>query len=130
MAYPSESGPFATGADAPPPPPPPPLPPELAGTLARLEGAGTAPPRRRAARASRTATRAVWSGVWAGAAALLLLLVLLAQNTRDVPLSFLWMHARVPLGLALLLAGCCGVCVAVAAVSLYLIRRSRRARRR
>lgn len=126
MAYPSEKRPLNPAEDAPPP-----LPPELAGTLAGLEGAGEAPPPRRAAvRVPRTRTSAVWFGVWAGAVALILLIVFVAQNTGNVRLSFLWLDGQIPLALAMLIAGVCGAFIAMAVASVRIIQLRRLVRRR
>src|SRR3954449_4651726 len=102
MAHPPEDRPNA--APPPPPPPPPSLPPELAGTLAGLPGAGKAPPPRRSdTSVPRTRTSAVWFGVWAGAVALILLIVFVAQNTGNVRIEFLWMDGQISLALAMLI---------------------------
>jgi len=127
MAYPSENLPLTPAKDAPPPPP---LPPELAGTLAGLAGAGDAPPRREPSRVPRTRTSAVWFGVWAGALGLILLVIFVAQNTGDVRLSFLWLDGRIPLALAMLIAGVCGAFVAMAVASARIIQLRRLVRRR
>jgi uncharacterized integral membrane protein len=73
----------------------------------------------------RTVTSAVWFGVWAGVAALILLIIFVAQNTAGVEINFLWMHGRIPLALGLLIAGVCGalVAMAVAAVRIIQLRR-------
>jgi uncharacterized integral membrane protein len=91
-----------------PPSSPPSLPPELAGTLAGLPG--VEPPPRRGRRAP-----VFWFRVGAGATVLLLLTVFVAQNLRDVELSFLWMRGRAPLALAMFVAGVLGALTALAA---------------
>ncbi|MEU7906612.1 lipopolysaccharide assembly protein LapA domain-containing protein [Actinoplanes sp. NPDC049118] len=127
MAYPPEDRPVAAPEDGAPPP----LPPELAGTLAGLEGAGKAPPPRRPDTAvPRTRTSAVWFGVWAGAVALILLIIFVAQNTGNVRLSFLWMDGQISLALAMLIAGVCGAFVAMAVASVRIIQLRRLVRRR
>ena len=120
MAHPSENRPFTPTGDTPPP-----LPPELAGTLAGLEGAGEAPSHREPVKVPRTRTSAVWFGVWAGAFSLILLIIFVAQNTGNVRLSFLWFDGQIPLGLAMLIAGVCGafIAMAVAAVRIIQLRR-------
>jgi len=120
MAHPSENRPFTPTGDTPPP-----LPPELAGTLAGLEGAGEAPSHREPVKVPRTRTSAVWFGVWAGAFALILLIIFVAQNTGNVRLSFLWFDGQIPLALAMLIAGVCGafIAMAVAAVRIIQLRR-------
>jgi uncharacterized integral membrane protein len=125
MAYPSENRPLTPAEDTSPP-----LPPELAGTLAGLPGAGEAPSRRESAKVPRTRTSAVWFGVWAGAFGLILLIIFVAQNTADVPLSFLWLDGRIPLALAMLIAGVCGAFVAMAVASVRIIQLRRLVRRR
>jgi uncharacterized integral membrane protein len=125
MAYPSENRPLTPAEDAPPP-----LPPELAGTLAGLEGAGEAPPRREHAKVPRTRTSAVWFGVWAGALSLILLIIFVAQNTGAVKLSFLWLDGQIPLALAMLIAGVCGAFIAMAVASVRIIQLRRLVRRR
>jgi len=126
MAFPPEPRPSTTPADVPPP-----LPPELAGTLAGLEGAGEAPPPRRApTRVPRTRTSAIWFGVWAGAVALILLIIFVAQNTGTVELSFLWMQVRISLALAMLIAGLCGALIAMAVAAARIIQLRKLVRRR
>jgi len=125
MVFPSENRPPTPAEDAPPP-----LPPELAGTLAGLEGAGEAPPRREPSGVPRTRAGAVWFGVWAGALGLILLIIFVAQNTGNVRLSFLWFDGRIPLALAMLIAGVCGALIALAVASVRIIQLRRLVRRR
>ena len=106
----------------------PPLPDELAQTLAGLGPAGEAPPRRGAG-TRRSGPGLAPPAVWVGAAALLLLFVFVVQNTGGVEIGFLWMHGRVPLALALLLAGIAGAVIA-RAVGTASSRLRRPARRR
>ena len=105
----------------------PPLPDELAQTLAGLGPAGEAPSRRGAG-ARRSEPGGPRPAIWAGAAALVLLLVFALQNTGGVEIGFLWMRGRVPLALALLLAGIAGVVIAraVGAAGKQLRRPARR----
>ncbi|MEV4708896.1 LapA family protein [Actinoplanes sp. NPDC049316] len=124
MAYPSEQWPVPPAdpdrkTDAAPP-----LPDELAQTLAGLGPAGEAPARRPGTR--RPGAR---PAVWAGALALMLLIVFVAQNTGGVEIGFLWMRGQVSLALALILAGVAGVVIA-RAVTATLGRIRRPARRR
>jgi uncharacterized integral membrane protein len=72
-----------------------------------------------------TRTSAAWFGIWAGVAALILLIIFVAQNTRAVEVSFLWMHGQISLALALLIAGVGGavIAMAVAAVRIVQLRR-------
>ena len=62
----------------------------------------------------KTRTGAAWVGVCLAALIAIALIVFLAQNTRRVHVSFLWMDATTPLALALLIA-------AVAAALLMLV---------
>jgi uncharacterized integral membrane protein len=78
----------------------------------------------------RTRTSAVWFGVWAGAVALILLIVFVAQNTGNVRIEFLWMDGQISLALAMLIAGVCGVLVAMAVASVRIIQLRRLVRRR
>jgi uncharacterized integral membrane protein len=54
------------------------------------------------------------------------LLVFMLQNTRDVEVTFLWMHGTLPLTLALLIAG---VGMAILAMVVGVVRLTRRDRR-
>jgi uncharacterized integral membrane protein len=78
----------------------------------------------------RTRTSAVWFGVCAGAVALILLIVFVAQNTGNVRIEFLWMDGQISLALAMLIAGVCGVLVAMAVASVRIIQLRRLVRRR
>jgi uncharacterized integral membrane protein len=71
---------------------------------------------KRARRASLglTRTSAAWLGVWAGVLAVIVLIIFVAQNTYSVEISFLWLHGRISLALALLIAGVAGAAVAMA----------------
>ncbi|MFI5496888.1 hypothetical protein [Actinoplanes sp. NPDC051859] len=100
----------------------PPLPDELARTLAGLGPAGTAP----ATRGDRV-SRLRPAGLGLAAAALVLALVFLGQNTDGVDITFLWADTRVPFALALVAAGLAG---AVIARSVSLLRMTTRRRRR
>lgn len=61
-----------------------------------------APPSSR--RVPRTRTGAAWVGLTAAALIAVALIVFLAQNTRTIEISFLWMTARTSLAIALLIA--------------------------
>jgi uncharacterized integral membrane protein len=87
---------------------------------------GTSPP---VGRAPRTRTGTAWFAVCAAAAALVVLIVFMLQNTRSVEVTFLWMHGNVPLALALLIAGV-GVAVLAMAVGAARIGQLRRLARR
>jgi uncharacterized integral membrane protein len=52
----------------------------------------------------KTRTSSTWVGVAVGLAVLLVVIIFIWQNTADAPLHFLWLHGRVPIGLAALLA--------------------------
>lgn len=54
---------------------------------------------------SGTRTSAAWLGVCLAAVLLVVLIVFLLQNTNSVEVTFLWMHGRLPLAIALLIAG-------------------------
>ena len=129
MTYPPEDRP-ASSPDLGEPLPPQPL--EPASPSSDLQSPDLLPPeedtatvRRERGTVPRTRTSAVWFGVWAGAAALILLIIFVAQNTRDVEVSFLWMHGQISLALALLIAGVGGavIAMAVAAVRIVQLRR-------
>lgn len=53
---------------------------------------------------SGTRTSAAWLGVCLAAVLLVLLIVFLLQNTNNIEVSFLWMHGRLPLAIALMIA--------------------------
>jgi uncharacterized integral membrane protein len=55
-------------------------------------------------RIPRTRTAVAWTGICVAAAASLVLVVFMAQNTRRTEVTFLWMHGSIPLALALLIA--------------------------
>jgi uncharacterized integral membrane protein len=107
----------------------PPRAPEPGPIAVRPDPVVTAPGR--PAGVPRTRTSAVWFGIWAGAAVLVLLIVFIAQNTAKVEITFLWMHGTIPLALALLSAGV-GVAViamGVAAARIAQLRKLLRRRR-
>jgi len=72
-----------------------------AAPQATPEPSGTTP----AGPVSGTRTSAAWLGICLAAALLVVLIVFLLQNTNSVEVSFLWMHGRLPLAVALLIAG-------------------------
>src|SRR4051812_46577998 len=78
------------------------LPPPAHPEPAAAEPGGQPGPARRAPYARISAA---WSGVWAGAVAVILLIIFIGQNTAKVPINFLWMHGLIPVALALLIAG-------------------------
>ena len=80
----------------------------------------TSPPSDRTRRRSlRTRAGTAWFAVCTAAAALVVLIVFMLQNTRSVEVTFLWMHGNVPLALALLVAG---VSVAILAMAVGEVR--------
>ena len=83
---------------------------------------------------TRTPTRAsgVWAAVVAGLVVLVVLIVFILENQKQVKISFFGASGRLPLGVALLLAAVIGgllVTFAGMARLLELRRRARRARR-
>lgn len=77
----------------------------------------------------RTRTGATWFGICAAAATLVVLIVLMLQNTRSVEISFLWLHGTLPLALGLLTAGV-GTAIVVTVVGTARIAQLRRHTRR
>jgi uncharacterized integral membrane protein len=82
-----------------------------------------------AGRVPRTRTGAAWFGLCTAAAALVVLIVFMLQNTRSVEVTFLWMHGSAPLALALLVAGV-GVAIMAIAVGVARTTQLRRMSRR
>ena len=91
----AQAEPVAPQQAAPPTAVPPPLPPQH--------------------RIKRTRTSGIWVAVGFFAVILLLLLIFILQNGTDVSVSYLGMHGRLPLGVALLLAAVSGVLLVVLA---------------
>jgi uncharacterized integral membrane protein len=77
----------------------------------------------------RTRLSAAWFGIWAGAVALILLIIFVAQNTANVRIDFLWMSGNVSLAVALLIAGVGGAIIAMAVAALRIIQLRRLVRR-
>ncbi|MFC6016330.1 lipopolysaccharide assembly LapA domain-containing protein [Plantactinospora solaniradicis] len=75
---------------------------------------------------ARTRLGPTWLRVCAVGVTSVVLLVFMLQNTRDVEVTFLWMHGTLPLVLALLIAG---VGMAVLAMVVGAVRLTRRDRR-
>jgi lipopolysaccharide assembly protein A len=92
--------------DGQPPRPPPAAPEQAAPPVA------TALPQHRI---KRTRTGGLWVAVGFFAVVLLLLLIFILQNGTQVSVSYLGLHGRLPLGVALLLAAVCGVLLVVLA---------------
>ncbi|MCA2216732.1 LapA family protein [Jidongwangia harbinensis] len=104
---------------------------ESSGVTTGREPAGVAPAGDRAPgpRVTHTRTSAVWAGVWAGVVALIVLIVFIAQNTAKVEISFFALEGRIPLALALLIAGVAGAIVAMAVAAARIIQLRRLVRR-
>jgi uncharacterized integral membrane protein len=105
----------APGAEAPQPTPDlapdaQPLPP-----AAPQQAAPPAAPALPQHRIKRTRTSGVWVAVGFFAVVLLLLLIFILQNGTQVSVSYLGLHGRLPLGVALLLSAVCGVLLVVLA---------------
>jgi uncharacterized integral membrane protein len=66
-----------------------------------------------------------WIGIIAGALVLVLLLIFILQNTRDVKVSYFTLTGTMPLGVALLLAAISGLLLAggVASMRIWQLRR-------
>src|SRR5437764_15472430 len=77
--------------------------------------AAAAPPPLPQHRIKRTRTSGIWVALGFFAVVLLLLLIFILQNGANVNVSYLGMHGRLPLGVALLLAAVCGVLLVVLA---------------
>ncbi len=60
-----------------------------------------------------TRMSAAWGAVITGLVFALLMLVFILQNPERVPMQFLWLDFRVPLGVGLLLAGVIGALIVV-----------------
>ena len=80
-------------------------------------GSSPPPPAPQAPRRRRTHTRisGMRTGLIAGFAALIVVMIFIIQNTRAVNISFLGAHLRVSLAVALLLAAIAGALVMAAA---------------
>lgn len=82
-----------------------------------------------AKRVPSTRTGAAWFGVCAAALLFVVLIVFMLQNTRNVEITFLWMHGSLPLALALLIAAV-GATILAATVGAARITQLRRLARR
>jgi uncharacterized integral membrane protein len=76
--------------------------------LEQQSGAAAAPEPVRTHRIARSGTSFAWTTAFIGAVALAALIVFIAENSSAVHVSFLGMHAKIALGLALLLAALIG----------------------
>ena len=81
-------------------------------------------------RVPRTRTGAAWVGLTAAALIAVALIVFLAQNTRTIEISFLWMTARTSLAVALLIAAVGSVLITLILGTARITQLRRLARRR
>lgn len=74
----------------------------------------------------RTRISGVWVGLVAAGVILILLIIFIAQNLNDAPIHFLGLNGQVSIGLALLLAGVCGLLIAAvpASVRIWQLRKA------
>jgi uncharacterized integral membrane protein len=78
----------------------------------------------------RSKTSMLWFATIGLGILLVLLVVLILQNTQEVKVSFLWWEGTPPLAAALLIAAAGGIAVTAIAGSLRIIQLRRRVRRR
>jgi uncharacterized integral membrane protein len=71
-------------------------------------------------RVHRTRVSGVWIGVVLAGIILILLIIFIAQNLNDAPIHFPGLHGQVSIGLALLLAGVCGLLIAAVPASIRI----------
>ena len=89
-----------------------------------------APPARPARRRiAMTRTSAMWLGVWASVAVVILLIIFVAQNTASVQVKFLWWSGHISLALALLIADVAGAIVALGVSAARIVQLRRLVRR-
>ncbi len=88
-----------------------------------------APPQAPPARPTRTRISAIRTGLIAGVAALIVVMIFIIQNAHAVDISFLGAHLRLSLAVALLLAAIAGA-LAMAAAGTARITQLRRIMRR
>ena len=89
---------------------------------------GTAPPHKVSPAGTRAS--AAWAGLIAAALVLVLLLVFVLQNLRNVRITYFTASGSFPLGVALLLAALGGVLLAGLVASLRIVQLRRHIRRR
>ena len=77
----------------------------------------------------RSRTSGAWTSVVLAGVLLLLLVVFIAQNTRDVQISFLWWSGDAPLSVALLLAAVIGIALTAVVGTMRIWQLRRRVRR-
>ena len=92
-------------------------PPAATGTLPPPSANGSAPPAPRASARGRTRTKisSMRTGLIAGTAVLIVVLIFIIQNAHAVSISFLGAHLRLSLAVALLIAAVAGALVMAAA---------------
>jgi uncharacterized integral membrane protein len=90
---------------------------------------GDDPKPERPAAPTHTRLSASWTFAALGAVVLLLLLVFILQNMQRENLEFLWLDFRLPMGVALLLAGAIGALLAVLLAASRLLQLRLAARR-
>jgi uncharacterized integral membrane protein len=78
----------------------------------------------------RSRTSMLWLSTIGLGILLILLIVLILQNTQEVKVSFLWWEGTPPLSAALLIAAAGGIAVTAIAGSLRIIQLRRRVKRR
>jgi uncharacterized integral membrane protein len=78
----------------------------------------------------RSRTSGLWLATIGFGVALILLVVLILQNTQEVKVSFLWWEGTPPLAAALLIAAAGGILVTATAGSLRILQLRRRVKRR
>jgi uncharacterized integral membrane protein len=81
-------------------------------------------------RVPRTRTGTAWVGVCVGAGIAIALLIFMAQNTRRVEISFLWMDTNTSLALTLLIAAVGGVLLTLIVGTARIVQLRRLVRRR
>ncbi|MFC1421490.1 lipopolysaccharide assembly protein LapA domain-containing protein [Streptacidiphilus cavernicola] len=94
---------------------------------ARTFGSGH---KRRGRPVPRTRTGTAWAGIIAAVVLLILLIVFIAQNAHPVDVSFLMLHGRFPLAVALLAAVAGGALITVVIGSLRMLQLRRAVPRR
>jgi len=85
--------------------------------MAGPAGAGARSRLGRSRAVRRTRISGVWIGLVATGAFLILLIIFIAQNRTAAPIQFLGLNGQVSIGLALLLAGVCGLIIAAVPAS-------------
>jgi uncharacterized integral membrane protein len=78
----------------------------------------------------RSRTSVLWLATIGLGVVLVLLVVLILQNTHQVPVSILWWECTPPLAAALLIAAAGGIAITAIAGSLRIIQLRRRVKRR